>query len=32
VVLSPEQTSTGMTNVHSNSNKISSEGTPYNEW
>jgi general secretion pathway protein G len=32
VVLSPEQTSTGMTNVHSNSNKTSSEGTPYNEW
>jgi general secretion pathway protein G len=32
VVLSPEQTSTGMTNVHSNSNKSSSEGTPYNEW
>lgn len=32
VVLSPEQTSTGMTNVHSNSNQASSEGTPYNEW
>jgi len=32
VVLSPEQTSTGMTNVHSNSNQPSSEGTPYSEW
>jgi general secretion pathway protein G len=32
VVLSPEQTSTGMTNVHSNSSQPSSEGTPYNEW
>jgi len=32
VVLSPEQTSTGMTNVHSNSNQKSSDGTPYNEW
>jgi general secretion pathway protein G len=32
VVLSPEQTSTGMTNVHSNSNQASTEGTPYNEW
>ena len=32
VVLSPEQSSTGMTNVHSNSNKTSSDGTPYNEW
>jgi general secretion pathway protein G len=32
VVLSPEQFSTGMTNVHSNSNRTSSEGTPYNEW
>jgi len=32
VVLSPEQTSTGMTNVHSNSSQISTENTPYNEW
>jgi general secretion pathway protein G len=32
VVLSPEQTSTGMTNVHSNSSQISTESTPYNEW
>jgi general secretion pathway protein G len=32
VVLSPEQTSTGMTNVHSNSSQPSTEGTPYNEW
>jgi general secretion pathway protein G len=32
VVLSPEQSSTGMTNVHSNSNKVSTLGTPYNEW
>lgn len=33
VVLSPEQTSTGMTDVHSNSNKVSPfDGTPYNEW
>jgi general secretion pathway protein G len=32
VVLSPEQTSTGMTNVHSNSNQKSSDGAPYNEW
>ena len=32
VVLSPEQTSTGMVDVHSNSSKVSSEGTPYNEW
>ena len=33
VVLSPEQTTTGMTDVHSNSNKVSPfDGTPYNEW
>jgi general secretion pathway protein G len=33
VVLSPEQTSTGMVDVHSNSNKVSPfDGTPYNEW
>jgi general secretion pathway protein G len=33
VVLTPEQTSTGMVDVHSNSNKVSPfDGTPYNEW
>ena len=33
VVLSPEQTSTGMVDVHSNSNRVSPfEHTPYNEW
>lgn len=32
VVLSPEQTSTGMTNVHSSSTQMSTEGTPYSEW
>lgn len=32
VVLSPDQTSTGMVDVHSNSAKPSSSGTPYNEW
>ena len=33
VVLSPDQTSTGMVNVHSNSNQVSKfEGTPYSEW
>jgi len=33
VVLSPEQTSTGMVDVHSNSNKTSPfDRTPYNEW
>ena len=33
VVLSPEQTTTGMVDVHSNSNKASPfDGTPYNEW
>ncbi|SRR6266446_6277425 len=32
VVLSPDQTSTGMVDVHSNSAKPSSLGTPYNEW
>lgn len=33
VVLSPEQTSTGMVDVHSNSNKVSPfDNTPYNEW
>ena len=33
VVLSPEQTSTGMVDVHSNSPRVSPfESTPYNEW
>jgi general secretion pathway protein G len=32
VVLSPDQAGTGLVDVHSNSNKTSSEGTPYNEW
>ena len=33
VVLSPDQTTTGMVDVHSNSNKVSPfDGTPYNEW
>ena len=33
VVLSPDQTSTGMVNVHSNSSKVSPfDGTPYNQW
>jgi general secretion pathway protein G len=32
VVLSPDQSSTGMVDVHSSSSKPSSNGTPYNEW
>jgi general secretion pathway protein G len=33
VVLSPDQTTTGMVDVHSNSGKASPfDGTPYNEW
>lgn len=33
VVLSPDQTSTGMVNVHSNSDKVSPfDGSPYNQW
>ena len=33
VVLTPEQASTGMVDVHSNSDKVSPfEGTPYNGW
>jgi general secretion pathway protein G len=33
VVLSPDQTTTGMVNVHSNSSKVSPfDNTPYNEW
>ena len=31
-VLSPDQTNTGIVNVHSNSNEISSEGTAYSNW
>jgi len=32
VVLSPDQTTTGLVDVHSSSPQVSSEGTPYNEW
>lgn len=33
VVLSPDQTTTGMVNVHSNSPQVSPfDNTPYNEW
>ena len=32
VVLSPDQTTTGMVDVHSNSSKTALDGTPYNEW
>ena len=33
VVLTPDQTSTGMVDVHSNSNLVSPfDGTPYNQW
>jgi general secretion pathway protein G len=33
VVLSPEQSSTGMVDIHSNSPQVSPfENTPYNEW
>jgi len=32
VVLSPDQNGTGMTDVHSSSDRISLEGTPYNSW
>src|SRR5437870_1825709 len=31
-VASPEQTDSGITDVHSGSSAISSEGTPYNTW
>jgi general secretion pathway protein G len=31
-VASPEQTETGITDVHSGSSLISTEGTPYNTW
>ena len=32
VVLSPDQTTTGMVDVHSNSDRIALDGTPYNSW
>ena len=32
VVLSPDQTTTGMVDVHSNSGKTALDGTPYSEW
>lgn len=33
IVLSPEQTTTGVTDVHSNSDRVSPfEGSPYNTW
>jgi general secretion pathway protein G len=32
VVLSPEQSSTGMVDVHSASARVSSDGRPYSEW
>jgi len=32
VVLSPDQSSTGMVDVHSNATGPSSNGTPYSEW
>jgi general secretion pathway protein G len=31
-VLSPDQTNTGIVDVHSNSNSTASDGTPYNTW
>jgi general secretion pathway protein G len=31
-VLSPDQSTTGIVDVHSNSNKVASDGTPYNTW
>lgn len=31
-VLSPDQSSTGIVDVHSNSNATASDGTPYNSW
>jgi hypothetical protein len=31
-VLSPDQTNTGIVDVHSNSNGTASDGTPYNTW
>ncbi len=32
VLLSPDQTETGIVDVHSGSDGISSEGTPYSSW
>ncbi|MDP9148302.1 MAG: type II secretion system GspH family protein [Acidobacteriota bacterium] len=32
VVLSPDQAGTGMVDVHSNSDRISTDGTPYKTW
>lgn len=32
VVLSPEQSGSGIVDVHSNSDRVSSEGTPYKTW
>jgi general secretion pathway protein G len=32
VVLGPEQSSTGMVDVHSASSRFDSSGIPYNEW
>jgi general secretion pathway protein G len=32
VVLSPNQTSTGIVDVHSNSTQVGGNGAPYNEW
>ena len=31
-VMTPDQTTTGIVDVHSNSDKTSLEGTPYNSW
>jgi general secretion pathway protein G len=31
-VMSPDQSTTGIVDVHSNSDKTSSDGTPYNTW
>jgi len=31
-LISPEQTGTGLDDVHSNSDQIGSDGTPYNTW
>jgi general secretion pathway protein G len=31
-VLSPDQSTTGIVDVHSNSDKVASDGTPYNTW
>lgn len=31
-VMSPDQSNTGIVDVHSNSDKVSSQGTPYNTW